>query len=223
VIRSLAAITLVASSLGLIAAALVSGLAEVRPYLQASAPPRQLISAISTGKLTSGFSTLSQRMTLDDCAYSMQSTLGQLLATADRNALGIACGAIAAKVVTSSPASSYGWFVTALAASQGGNLDLMNRALERSQITGPFEEWVAEDRVGLAERWYAELSPSARASHDKDLALLVRSQPGIVSIGKRYVNDAQFRDRITAIVGTMGPRDQANFLAEVRQASGAAP
>ena len=162
-------------------------------------------------------------MTLDHCAYAMQSTLGQLLAAADRQALAVACGDVAANISATSPATSYAWFVKALAASETGDADSMNRALEQSRITGPFEEWIAEDRVELAERWYGNLTPSARAGHDEDLALLVRSQRGIVAVGKRYASDPKFRDRIAAIVGAMGPRDQANFLAQVKRASGAMP
>ena len=88
-----------------------------------------------------------------------------------------------ANISATSPATSYAWFVKALAASETGDADSMNRALEQSRITGPFEEWIAEDRVELAERWYGNLTPSARAGHDEDLALLVRSQRGIVAVG----------------------------------------
>jgi len=221
--RSLPSVLLVVAALGLATFALITAYVEGRPLLQTTDTPRPLILAISTGEVVPGFSTFSQKMTLDDCTFAMQSTLGQLLPGADRQVLASACSKMAVKIIAIAPASSYAWFVEALAQAEIGDTGGMNQALQRSQATGPFEQWVATNRVALAEQHYANLTPDVRAGQEKDLMLLVRSQLGIRAISQRYVSDASFRDRITAIVEGMAPQDQANFLAAVRNASGAVP
>jgi hypothetical protein len=62
------------------------------------------------------------------------------------------------------------------------------------------------------------LNDLARSAHDDDLRMLVRSDRGIATIATRYVSDAAFRDRITAIVETMTPPDQQRFIGSVRNA-----
>ena len=59
----------------------------------------------------------------------------------------------------------------------------------------------------------------ARATHQRDLALLVQSQRGIATIARRYVAQPDFRERITAIVEALPQADQVRFLANVKEAT----
>ena len=92
----------------------------------------------------------------------------------------------------------------------------MNEHLHTSQATGKASQWVAEQRVALAEYYREHLDERVLAGNDADLEMLVRSQRGIGSIATRYVNDPAFRERITAIVETMPEDIQRRFIGVLR-------
>ena len=93
----------------------------------------------------------------------------------------------------------------------------MNARYVQSAKTGRTEQWVASLRVGLSEAHRQQLDAAALATSDRDLALLATSRSGVALIAYRYVNEPDFRERITAIVEALPGEDQENFLSRVRQ------
>ena len=119
---------------------------------------------------------------------------------------------MALEAVELMPTYSYGWFALAYTDALAGNWDAMNEHLYRSQVTGQASQWVAEQRVAVAESYREHLDARSRGSNDADLQMLVLSQRGIRSIAARYVNDPTFRERITTIVEALPQQTQRRFI-----------
>ncbi len=126
------------------------------------------------------------------------------------------CRALARDITAASEDNAYAWFALAKFAQILGQTAMFNHALERAYATGPTEQWIAEQRVELAEEALETLSSRALSGHKKDLALLVRSPRGIRAIARRYLRDAGFRDRITQVVEALSADDQVRFVSLIR-------
>jgi len=170
------------------------------------------------GALPMGFSLDTDYAVIDACLRVTTSAEGLFLPSTARGTLVAACQSLAGRITDSSPLNSYGWVVQARFAAALGQDSAVEQALRRSYATGPTEQWLAEQRVPVAEAALAGLSPAARAEHRQDLAILVQSQRGIAAIAQRYVRDEGFRARITAVVEALPAADQARFVQVLRAA-----
>ena len=168
-----------------------------------------------------GWSIATEDANLLDCANVLSAANALAMRYLDegtKSAIAPTCLALARAVTTNATAASFAWYVEALALSRMSNFAEMNDALRRSQLTGANEQWIAELRVALAETHLDQLQPAVLQAHESDLSMLVLSARGISSIARRYTTDTGFRHRIVAIVETLSPQSQQDFLNHVRSA-----
>ena len=196
---------------------------EAKSYLSAGILPRERFDALAAGNVDIGLSTASHMLVLNNCYEAMTSVTARLQPAARRSAVASNCLIAADRISAGEPANSFAWYVGALAASENGDTLGMTQRLRTSQLSGPSEQWIVELRVNLAEDHLASLPPDALAGHDGDLTLLAQSQRGVSSIAQRYVRQADFRERITALVEKLPAEQQQRFLEYVRAAAGQLP
>ena len=206
-------------SLALVAAGAWAGVREASPYFSSGIEDAERFGALADKVPTPGLSIASERLVLDNCVRTISSLYARLQPGSRKAEVSSHCLAAADAIVRQNPSSSYAWYVGALASGLTGDPAGMNARLLKSQQTGPTEQWIAELRVPLAEDHLAELAPDVRAHHDRDLRMLVASSRGIASIAGRYVNQADFRERIAAIVEAMPEADQRRFVSRVGTAA----
>lgn len=192
---------------------------EASPYFSTGIEDAERFAALADKVPTPGLSIASERLVLDNCVRVISSLYGRLQPGGRKTEVSSNCLAAADASVRQNPSSSYAWYVGALTSGLAGDTAGMNERLLKSQQTGPTEQWIAELRVPLAEDHLADLAPDVRANHDRDLRMLVASLRGIASIAGRYVNQADFRERITSIVETMPEADQRRFVSQVGTAA----
>lgn len=191
---------------------------EAKAYLSAGIVPRERFDVLATGNIDVGLSSASHTLFLNNC-YEALTSVAARLQPARRASVAANCLASADRISAEEPANSFAWYVAALSAAKRGDIPGMVRRLRMSQISGPSEQWIVELRVDLAEDHLAALSPDALAGHDGDLTLLALSQRGVSSIAQRYVRQADFRERITALVEKLPAAQQQRFLDYVRGAA----
>ncbi|MBL1436678.1 MAG: hypothetical protein COB08_010830 [Rhodobacteraceae bacterium] len=167
--------------------------------------------------MLSTFSTQADYAAIDACLRVAMAPESLLSPSIERESLARACLGMMADILGASPQNAYAWFVQAYFSKILGHEAGMNAALELSYLMGPNEQWIAEQRVLLAENVFSELSETAMRGHKQDLALLVQSQRGIRAIVQRYINDPRFRARITDIVEGLPRDDQRRFLSTLQQ------
>lgn len=202
-------------SLALLGAGGWVGVREASPYFSSGIEDTERFSALAEAAPIPGPSIASERLILDNCVRTITSIYARLQPAARKAEVNGHCLEAADAAVQVNPSSSYAWYVGALTSALTGDIAGMNMRLLRSQQTGPSEQWIAELRVPLAEDHLGDLTPDVRANHDRDLGMLVASTRGISSIADRYVRQADFRERITAIVETMPEDDQRRFVSRV--------
>lgn len=191
---------------------------ELRPFL---APP---IEATEDAKLyafeefSTGLSSYSKEVVMKDCLFGL---LGysdiQLLYAPARNVVE-KCFDRATQVVSRTPSDSFAWFVKAVASSRLIRTEAFNEALQNSQKTAPNEQWIARERFAITEFYLPRASAETMATHETDLALLVKSYRGVKLIARRYVSTPDFRARITAIVEKLPPSEQRRFVSNIKAA-----
>jgi hypothetical protein len=191
---------------------------EAKAYLSAGIVPRERFDVLATGNIDVGLSSASHTLFLNNC-YEALTSVAARLQPARRALVAANCLASADRISAEEPANSFAWYVASLSAAKAGDIPGMVRRLRVSQISGPSEQWIVELRVDLAEDHLAALSPDALAGHDGDLTLLAQSQRGVSSIAQRYVRQADFRERITALVEKLPAAQQQRFLDYVRGAA----
>jgi hypothetical protein len=166
-----------------------------------------------------GLSLSTRQDNLRDCVFALRrqgSLEVRYVSEEFRAGLPARCAAMAAEAVELMPTYSYGWFALAYTDALAGNWDAMNEHLHMSQVTGRASQWVAEQRVAVAESYRGHLDARSFAGNDADLRMLVLSRRGIGSIAARYINDPTFRERITMIVETMPEDVQRRFIGALR-------
>lgn len=191
---------------------------ETRPFFIDSANRAARFQTVADGENRAGLSTFSQRLALDNCFEAMNSVYGRVQPTLQRQAVFEACQNLADTITSTSPANAFAWFVGALASGALDDVVGMNNRLVQSQRTGANEQWIGELRVGLAERFFADLDELSATGHELDLQMLVQSARGVRSIARRYVNQPDFRARIAALVEELPEDVQARFVINVRRA-----
>ena len=166
-----------------------------------------------------GLALSTRQDNLRDCVYALNrrtSLQVRYVSETFSETLPVRCGAMALDTVQQMPTYSYGWYALAYTDALMGDWATMNKHLHLSQQTGQASQWVAGQRVTLAETYRPHLDERTLAGNDTDLALLVRSQRGIGSIAARYVGDPAFRERITAIIESMPEDIQRRFIGALR-------
>lgn len=210
---------LLAGSVCLASAGAAAAIQEFRAFSFGGVTDASRVAALSGGDFHYAASPDSRRSMLQACRSSISGLYGRLQVDAVRNPVLTTCLMTAEAIASENPTDSFAWYISALAASEIGDVTRFNERLLQSQRTGPSEQWIAEMRVQLAEDHYDSLTPAVRAKNDDDLAMLVQSQRGIRSIARRYVGVPTFRERITQIVETLPVAEQRRFLSSVRSAA----
>lgn len=193
--------------------------AEVLTY--GSSDNISLHNRIHDGYVHAAYSAYANKRLLLTCRYGM-SGIRLLVNTPDYNATyARQCQSISDDILKTNPTDSFAWTVRALSDSILQNFDAMNHDLVMSQRAGSHEQWIAKHRNEIAEANYDQLDEKARAANEADLAVLVVSKEGVLSIARRYWNDPGFRERITRIVEQLPTPYQRRFIYWVRTEAGA--
>lgn len=191
---------------------------ELSPFLALPIENAAQPEAYATENFDIGLSSYSREMVMKNC---FRIVLGytdlQLLYEPARNVVD-KCRLRAAEVVETTPSDSFAWLVRAASSIRLVKVEEFNAALRNSQKTGPNEQWIARERITLAENFYGRTDAATKATHDTDLALMASSYRGVKVIARRYVSDPGFRARITAVVERLPPQQQRLFLGNVRKA-----
>lgn len=163
-----------------------------------------------------GMSRSARDLALDDCVQLLASVHGLALRTELRKSAITNCAEAADDFIAQSSIDARAWYVLARVAAERKDAAGLNRALLRAHELAPAEQWLAEQRVQLAEEHLADLEPSVLAGHQQDLALLVTSTRGVKAIARRYAAVPSFRERVTAIAETLPAEQQARLVAALR-------
>lgn len=201
----------------LLAAGLVAGLVEARPYLALAPEMEPRIALLATAPVQPGLSIDSARLVLDSCTWAMTSLAGRTQPTQIRNRIAQNCRLTAKGIVAVSPSSAEGWYVLALAAAQQGRRAEFSANLIRSQAVAPNEEWLAALRVALAEARHDWTNAGLTRIERADIAVLLASRRGVAAMAARFVEDPGFRARATEIADQLPPETQARFVAALRR------
>ncbi len=191
---------------------------ESSPYISGSGTVTDRMRNIINGTRELGMATKTQQGLLKDCQASIGTFAEAYLTPDDRGVLRQNCLNAAKTIVAATPASSYSWALLAYLSGREGDFKARDDALIMSEATGPSELWIADLRIKIAEMSLDKLSDDGRKAYDADLRLMVQGRVGLASIAKRYVDDPAFRERITGIVETLPPQNQAWFVQNVRSA-----
>lgn len=192
---------------------------EFLPLLQSGTTAASKTSALVARAIVPGPSYRSKLLVLNSCNDALNSVEGAVLPLDERRALLSHCSEIAHAVVATTPTYSLAWYVGALAAEGMGELGKMEAGLVQSQLTAPSQGWLALSRAIVATRHVSELSAEANASLDQDLAVLARSQRGVVWLAGQYLGSSQLAERIASVVETLPDEQQRQFLGSVRRQS----
>lgn len=206
----------------LVGAGAIVGVTEARSYLAGGSSQRERFDILARGGVDTGLSVAARNLLLKNCLDTMASLTARAQPGERRHAVQSNCMAIADRIVEQEPTSALAWYVGAVAAAALSDLPGMAKRLGEAQRTGPTEQWLAQMRVELAEENYAALPADVLAGHKRDLTLLVQSQDGVGSIARRYVQQPDFRLRITTLVEELPPAFQERFLVYVQQFAQAA-
>ena len=208
-------------SAGLIVASSFALVMESAPFKSNLASASERFFNLEQGLARSSLSVLGQRYLLNDCMEAISGPAGMAQPTARRMVMLNECQSLAMDIVADTPGFALAWYIGALASLELGQFDKFNFQLAAAQQTAPNEQWLARLRVELAEKNLEHLTLEVRAGNDADLRLLVQSRLGVASIASRYVAQSNFRERITAIVETLGEEEQRRFVSFVRAAANA--
>lgn len=191
---------------------------ELSPFLALPVEEATNAEAFAVEDFGIGLSSYSREMVMKGC---FRIVLGytdlQLLYEPARNVVN-KCRLRAAEIVERTPSDSFAWLVRASSSIRLVRIEEFNEALRNSQKTGPNEQWIAHERINLAEDFYGRTDDATKATHETDLALMASSYRGVRVIARRYVSDPNFRARITAVVETLPAQQQRLFLGNVKKA-----
>lgn len=212
-------ILLVVAATALLGLALWTLVNELGAYIDAGGTDAAFFERLSQSPPAQPISLSSTEAVLMRCESVLNAPAASRVNEADRIFVALHCRNFVQGALERMPSYAYGWYAMSwfsfLLADDAPAL----AALKQSQTSGRSEQWLAERRVQLAETFLGALDPSTLAGHETDLALLAQSNRGVRAIARRYVENADFRERITAIVQTLPAADQARFVAMVRTAA----
>lgn len=101
----------------------------------------------------------------------------------------------------------------------GGQVEQMLTAVARARALAPNEMWQAELRYRLVQPFEWIMTPAEYEGQNADLRVMVQSRNGMRLLARRYLQDRNFRARITGIVETLSDEDQRRFLYNIRVAA----
>jgi hypothetical protein len=186
--------------------------AETRAYVEATQPDAELVAHLMDRPLFAGPSLSSARITLGGCMRALRSLRIRLVSPTSQEAVWTHCRKTAEGILVANPFDGYASLVSAVAAGFLGDSEGLNARLARSQFVARSEQWLAELRVDLGEDRLGLLDDSTLAGHDSDLRLLARSERGVRSIARRYIEDASFKQRIFRVVAALPDEVQRRFV-----------
>lgn len=205
-------IALLVVSLSLLLASVAAGWAELSPLLGGDRTEAQTYELLAAGDLPKGLSLASRRLALFRCTDAMTSLRHLAQPRAVATEVSGVCANLAQVTLRDDPSNSLAWLLMSIVRADEGDLQGFAADLQRSQQTGPAEQWLAGMRVELAETHRDDIGDEALAFMDGDLALMAESSAGVAAIAQRYVNQPDFRERITRVVETLSPEVQVRFL-----------
>lgn len=208
-------------ALSLLISSGIALVAEARPFFAAVGNRADRFEAIYQDRIRIGFSQLSARVVLDSCTEATTSVYGRMQPVDRRNVVIANCIGQSNLISEAMPTNGLAWYVGAFLAAEQTDFDAMNSHLEHSYRTSPNEQWIAELRVKLAEKFFEQLDESYGDLHRRDLAMIVQNSRGIRNIAARWVRYPDFRERITEIVNELPEQSQAKFVRRVRAAAAA--
>jgi hypothetical protein len=204
---------------GLFAVSAYLASAEVGPSVVLATSVAERFEEFSRGSAALPIAETSRERQIRECYSTNQTIYARAQSTTDRNASLRSCETMALSVVSRAPTVALGWSVAAAFAGELGDREAFNSDLAVSQEVAPYEQWLAEFRVALIEQDGSLASKALRSVEDHDLAILVKSNRGVASLAARYVEQPDFRERVTEIVEKLAVSDQNRFLAEVQSAA----
>lgn len=191
---------------------------ELRPFLSPKIENPANLELYASQGFKIGISSYSKEVVMKEC---LSTALGfsdvQLLYPSARGAVE-KCFDRAGEIVSKTPSDSFAWFVKAVASARLFRDEPFNEALQLSQKMGANEQWIARERFALSEFYLSRVNSSTMAGHETDLALLASSYQGVKLIARRYVNNPEFRARITEIVEKRPPAEQRRFISNIKLA-----
>lgn len=185
--------------------------------------PTARVLALDGRETDIGLATQSQKAFLLDCAATLSNIISpdvMSLTNEQRNRLAPVCSAVAQHAIAVSPTNSFAYFVQALSSAVSGDVDLYNKSLHLSYLTGPSEQWIGAWRVDLTESMAGQTDPALSGFHDHDISMMIKGFLGVELIAARFVNDENFRARVTRILDSIPPDRAERFLSYVRRQIG---
>ena len=192
---------------------------ELRPFIGAGSNRDARYLAYLESERSSGLSAFSKDIILRDCLSVVTSIHGRMQSGSDREKVMHNCQGAIKNITKNTPTHSFAWFTQALIASESSDIDEMNRSLIMSRLTGPNEQWIAEIRVELSEKYYSKLTSQNVTGNSQDLLVLVKSKRGVKTIARRYIQKPEFRERIGLLVEDLTEENQQRFVNNVRRAA----
>ncbi len=191
---------------------------EIQAFVSYGETPAQHVSAFVPAPPPIPLSSDGQVSIAQDCQATSWALDTLLRTVEERQSVVRSCYALDTEITTHSPTNGFVWAMAAYAAGESGQSENFKAALQQSFQVSPFEQWIAEYRVDLSERYSTLMSPALFDLERKDLAMLAQSKKGIRSIAERYANSPDFREKVVEVVSGLPDSDQRRFLAEVKKA-----
>ncbi len=192
---------------------------ETAPVVRGGGHAFARLERMANGYDPIGVSGLSQNFALRDCRTAMAGYSGLSMRLQDESfqtRLPGLCAEIAGQVLAGTPANGLAELLLAEVAVHDGDFVEMDARLRASQALAPSEGHLAAARVSLAENKFGAISPDGLERHRSDLLLLMRSGDNIWDVAQLYVGNEAARARITEVLETVTPAEQARFLSTVR-------
>jgi hypothetical protein len=158
-----------------------------------------------------------QTAILDGCARAQLSPSIALFPASDRKKAATHCLAMADKYLEDTTVSAIAHYARAVSALTLNDRDMMSSALQLSQVSGPYEGWIAERRVDLALRDFDRISAATRKTIRKDLQLVAAEPQYRTNMARRYLRYPEGQAWIASVIENLSEADQGAFLAATRK------
>ncbi len=163
------------------------------------------------------FSLLSDYRILSNCLAGLTTLQGRLLRGENRRLALQKCDSTAQAILETSPHDAYAWYISAYANFHLGNAGRFNETLGKSYEFAPFETWLSRLRIPLAERALTTLTKANTTRHADDLNLILTSNTGFSLLVSHYIQNPDFRVRISTLLANHPTAIQTRFLAALRR------
>lgn len=216
-------------SIGLAFGAGVFGVREYRAFLQLDAGQDAVMVGLVQDpdgfRLVRAPSLRSQRTQMLTCVDWQSNSLHARHAAPTRESFARACAARAAQILDAAPTLSVAHLGRAYSEWNLGNLAATLAALDRARATGAAQGWLAARRLRLVLQIAAgrdtpkTTRTAVLAAARADLLVLADGPQGLDNLARLYLSFPMMQDWIVAELEQIDPRDQRQFLANVRRLS----